>query len=207
MQRYTVDLSKDLVRLVDSYAARSKILPHRIRQSSNKDGIPRRGFLQCMAWTGAAATAGVVSSAAASLAKVANTIEVKIDNFAFVPKSVTIKQGETVTWTNRDDIPHVIVSTEKKFSSPVLDTDQAFSFTFQEPGSYPYCCKIHPTMTGTVGHNFLFADDLGDSKAAFDTPQNECTPQRPQSSVKQRNASNVFIEDVLDTSMVTRQIT
>jgi plastocyanin len=42
------------------------------------------------------------------------------------------------------------VSTEKKFSSPVLDTDQAFSFTFQEPGSYPYYCKIHPMMTGTI---------------------------------------------------------
>jgi plastocyanin len=32
----------------------------------------------------------------------------------------------------------------------VLDTDQAFSFKFQEPGSYPYFCKIHPTMTGTI---------------------------------------------------------
>ena len=103
-----------------------------------------------MAWTGTAAAAGVVSSAAASLDKIANTTEIKIDNFAFAPKSVTIKQGETVTWTNRDDIPHVVVSTEKKFSSPVLDTDQAFSFTFQQPGSYPYFCKIHPTMTGTV---------------------------------------------------------
>jgi heme/copper-type cytochrome/quinol oxidase subunit 2 len=42
------------------------------------------------------------------------------------------------------------VSTEKKFSSPVLDTDQVFSFQFQEPGSYPYFCKIHPMMTGTI---------------------------------------------------------
>ncbi len=86
----------------------------------------------------------------AGLAKTADTSEVKIDNFSFTPKSLTVKAGSSVTWTNRDDIPHNVVSTEKKFSSPVLDTDQVFSFKFQEPGSYPYFCKIHPMMTGTV---------------------------------------------------------
>ena len=75
---------------------------------------------------------------------------VKIDNFSFTPKSLTVKTGATVTWTNQDDIPHNVVSTEKKFSSPVLDTDQQFSFQFQEPGSYPYYCKIHPMMTGSI---------------------------------------------------------
>jgi amicyanin len=63
---------------------------------------------------------------------------------------MTVKAGTVVTWTNHDDIPHNVVSTEKKFSSPVLDTDQAFSFRFTEPGSYPYFCRIHPMMTGTV---------------------------------------------------------
>jgi amicyanin len=92
----------------------------------------------------------VTSTARASLEKTANTTEVKIDNFSFSPKSLTITVGSAVTWTNRDDIPHNVVSTEKKFSSPVLDTDQAFSFKFQEPGSYPYFCKIHPMMTGTI---------------------------------------------------------
>jgi 3',5'-cyclic-AMP phosphodiesterase len=78
------------------------------------------------------------------------TATVKIENFSFTPKSVTVKPGMAVTWTNRDDIPHNVVSTEKKFSSPVLDTDQAFSFKFHEPGHYPYFCKIHPMMTGTI---------------------------------------------------------
>jgi 3',5'-cyclic-AMP phosphodiesterase len=86
----------------------------------------------------------------ARLEKTADATEVKIDNFSFMPKSLTAKVGATVTWTNRDDIPHTATSTEKKFASPVLDTDQAFSFKFQEPGSYPYFCKIHPTMTGTI---------------------------------------------------------
>lgn len=82
--------------------------------------------------------------------KTADTSEIKIDNFSFTPKSLTVKVGTAVTWTNRDDIPHNVVSTEKKFASPVLDTDQAFSFQFKEPGTYPYFCKIHPMMTGTI---------------------------------------------------------
>jgi 3',5'-cyclic-AMP phosphodiesterase len=95
-------------------------------------------------------TLAMTSASRASLENIADTNEVKIDNFSFTPKAITVKLGTAVTWTNRDDIPHNVVSTEKKFSSPVLDTDQAFSFKFQEPGSYPYFCKIHPTMTGTI---------------------------------------------------------
>ena len=95
-------------------------------------------------------TLAMTSVQQASLRKIADTTEVKIDNFSFTPKSMTVKAGVVVTWTNRDDIPHNVVSTEKKFSSPVLDTDQAFSFRFQEPGAYPYFCKIHPMMTGTI---------------------------------------------------------
>jgi plastocyanin len=77
-------------------------------------------------------------------------LQVKIDNFSFTPKQVSVTVGTTVTWTNGDDVPHNVVSTDRKFTSPVLDTDQRFSFTFKEPGSYPYFCKIHPVMTGSV---------------------------------------------------------
>jgi 3',5'-cyclic-AMP phosphodiesterase len=87
---------------------------------------------------------------AASLRKTAYQPEVKIDNFSFTPKSLSVRVGDTVTWTNHDDIPHNVVSTDKKFSSPVLDTDQAFSFRFEDAGSYPYFCKIHPMMTGII---------------------------------------------------------
>jgi 3',5'-cyclic-AMP phosphodiesterase len=95
-------------------------------------------------------TLAMTAVSRASLEKTANTTEVKIDNFSFGPKVLTVTAGSAVTWTNHDDIPHNVVSTENKFSSPVLDTDQAFSFKFREPGSYPYFCKIHPKMTGTV---------------------------------------------------------
>jgi len=78
------------------------------------------------------------------------TAEVKVDNFSFGPTTLTVAVGTTVTWTNRDDIPHTIVSTEKVFKSKVLDTDEKFSFTFDKAGTYPYFCSIHPKMTGSV---------------------------------------------------------
>ncbi len=76
--------------------------------------------------------------------------KVTIDNFSFVPQVLTIKAGTSVTWTNKDDVPHTVVSTSKKFSSRVLDTDDRFSFTFKEPGTYEYYCSVHPHMTGKV---------------------------------------------------------
>jgi len=76
--------------------------------------------------------------------------EVKIDNFAFTPGAITIKRGTQVTWINHDDIPHTVDSTQGKFKSAALDTDQKFEFRFTEPGEYPYYCRMHPKMTGSI---------------------------------------------------------
>ena len=77
---------------------------------------------------------------------------VKIDNFSFGPGTVTVAVGTTVTWTNQDDIPHTVVSTDdpKAFRSKVLDTDEKFSYTFTKAGTFAYFCSIHPKMTGIV---------------------------------------------------------
>jgi plastocyanin len=76
--------------------------------------------------------------------------ELKIDNFSFAPQTVTIPVGATVTWTNRDDIPHTVVSTDGVFKSKVRDTEEKFSYTFTKAGTYPYYCSVHPKMTGKV---------------------------------------------------------
>jgi plastocyanin len=81
-------------------------------------------------------------------AKVEDT-RVMIDNFTFEPAQLTVKVGTTVTWTNRDDIPHTVVSAGK-FRSKTMDTDGTFSFTFTAAGDYKYFCSLHPHMTGTV---------------------------------------------------------
>jgi plastocyanin len=87
---------------------------------------------------------------AANTQKVASaTNEVKIDNFSFGPGTIAVAVGTTVTWTNRDDIPHTVVCAGK-FRSKTLDTDGKFTFTFAAAGEYKYFCSLHPHMTGVV---------------------------------------------------------
>jgi plastocyanin len=93
--------------------------------------------------------AGSPSVAANDQPSAANA-EVKIDNFSFGPATVTVPVGATVTWINRDDIPHTVVSTDGVFKSKVRDTDETFSYTFTKAGTYPYFCSVHPKMTGKV---------------------------------------------------------
>ena len=96
-----------------------------------------------------ASAAGPVQARAAMRAA-AETKEITIDNFTFKTPELTVAAGTVVTWVNRDDMPHTVVGARKEFASPVLDTDQRFSFTFTTPGTYEYYCSIHPRMTGRV---------------------------------------------------------
>jgi plastocyanin len=75
---------------------------------------------------------------------------VKIDNFAFEPASITIAKGTTVEWTNSDDVPHTVVEKKVRFESRVLDTDDRYRHTFNEPGSFRYFCSIYPHMLGEI---------------------------------------------------------
>ena len=83
-------------------------------------------------------------------AAAADSTHVVVDNFSFAPATATVPVGTTVTWTNRDDIPHNVVNPEQKFKSPVLDTNETFSHTFDVAGTFKYYCSIHPRMTGQV---------------------------------------------------------
>ena len=71
-------------------------------------------------------------------------------DFMFAPTSLTVASGSTVTWTNRDDEAHTVVSDTGLFRSGALDTNEQFSFRFEKPGTYHYACSIHPRMTGTI---------------------------------------------------------
>lgn len=80
----------------------------------------------------------------------AKPIEITIDNFSFTPSTITVKAGTPITWTNRDDIPHTVASSDFVFKSKALDTDDQFSFTLTKPGTYTYFCSLHPKMTAKV---------------------------------------------------------
>jgi plastocyanin len=122
-------------------------------KSERKKSMRIRVWIAKLALTMAVAAMVVAiggRSATVEAQQTAAGVEVKIDNFSFGPTKITVPAGTTVTWTNRDDIPHTVVSDDKVFKSKVLDTDEKFSYTFSKPGTYPYFCSVHPKMTGVV---------------------------------------------------------
>ena len=77
---------------------------------------------------------------------------VRIVEFEYKPKTVTVKAGTKVTWTNEDKDIHDIKDTSP-LATPVsqeLSKGDTFSITYAQPGSYNYVCGIHPYMTGVV---------------------------------------------------------
>jgi plastocyanin len=102
-----------------------------------------------MWWMAVVLIAGTLSGGAVAGEKAAAK-EIKIDNFSF-EAVVTVPAGTKVTWVNRDDIPHTVVSEDlTTFRSRPLDTDETFTFTFEKAGTYKYFCSIHPKMTASV---------------------------------------------------------
>ena len=94
---------------------------------------------------GATTTAGTPTSAAGG-----GGTQVVMKGFAFDPASVTIKVGESVTWTNQDSTNHTVTADKGEFNSSQLANGATFSFKFDTAGTYAYHCSIHPSMTGTV---------------------------------------------------------
>jgi plastocyanin len=76
-------------------------------------------------------------------------------NIRFSPPQITVKAGTTVIWTNDDTVGHTVTSGTRGNPSGLFDSGDVpaggtFSFTFTEPGTYNYYCKIHPGMDGVV---------------------------------------------------------
>jgi plastocyanin len=80
----------------------------------------------------------------------ASPAQVSVDNFSFGPDKLTVPVNSTVTWVNKDDVPHVIASNDGLFKSKALDTDDKYSYTFTKAGTYSYYCSIHPKMVGKI---------------------------------------------------------
>jgi plastocyanin len=92
--------------------------------------------------------AAMAAICAVSDAAAPNSIEVK--DFMFMPTSLTVSAGAQVSWVNKDDEPHTVVSDAGLFRSGALDTNESFSFKFDKPGTYHFTCPIHPRMVGTI---------------------------------------------------------
>ena len=88
--------------------------------------------------------------AVAAVAAQNTTNVITIDNFTFTPPELTVAVGTTVKWINHDDIPHLVVNKDKVFRSKALDTDDTFSYTFANAGTFTYFCSLHPQMVGKI---------------------------------------------------------
>lgn len=80
----------------------------------------------------------------------AEAARVKIENFTFEPRALSVKVGTVVVFVNEDDIPHVVVATDGSFRSKALDTGDSYAFTFTKSGDFPYFCALHPHMQGII---------------------------------------------------------
>lgn len=86
-----------------------------------------------------------------------NPNTVIMENYAFLPQTLTVKKGTVITWENRDNANHQAVADSQpvtvytnSLKTNIMYPGQTWSFTFDEIGTYPYHCSLHPSMTGTI---------------------------------------------------------
>ncbi len=128
------------------------------------------------------ASAGLILTVSSS----AQTVDVSIVDFAFVPADLTIELGTTVRWTNNDAVPHTTTSNGDTWDSGNMVPGGTFSFTFSSVGEYPYVCTIHPSMTGTITVESLTSvedDNAGATPKSFDVSQNYPNPFNPVTNI------------------------
>ncbi len=99
---------------------------------------------------GALALVLTTSVGAGAQPKPAQGPRIEIHGHKYSPATVTVAGGTTIAWVNHDDEVHTVFSTAQAFTSPAIETDETYSFTFSKPGTYIYFCTLHPLMTGTV---------------------------------------------------------
>jgi plastocyanin len=92
----------------------------------------------------------LVAASSLSNAEPPDSTQIVIKDFMFAPNSLTVNAGSTVTWANKDDEPHSVVSDTGLFRSGAVDTNETFSFKFDKPGTYHFTCAIHSRMVGTI---------------------------------------------------------
>ena len=108
------------------------------------------GQVGCRQGTADGSMHHVASPGAAQSKTISQPSRITIKDFSFGPASTTVLTGSKVTWVNKDEEPHKVVSVDEIFKSTAIDTDGEFSFVFNKPGTYKYFCSVHPRMVGTV---------------------------------------------------------
>jgi plastocyanin len=94
--------------------------------------------------------AALLSTLLIALPAMAQDVRIDIKEFMFGPRDLSITAGTKVTWVNDDQIPHTVMETHKAFHSAALDTDDSFTYQFDNAGTFEYFCALHPQMIGRI---------------------------------------------------------
>ena len=92
----------------------------------------------------------LLCSAGVSAARKPATIRIAIEGMKFSPASVTVKQGDTVVWTNNDIVAHTVTSSAGAFDSKVIPPGATFKYVARRKGDFGYVCTLHPPMAADV---------------------------------------------------------
>ena len=114
------------------------------------DSVPVPSAASAPAPTTISPAASPAAAPPAASPKPAVRKEVEISGHAFNPSALTIPEGTTVIWTNKDYAPHDVISNTRVFASKRLSKDNTFERTFNTTGTYSYHCSFHPSMKGKI---------------------------------------------------------
>jgi plastocyanin len=114
----------------------------------------------------------------------AETQHVAMENYAYSPATLTIRVGDTVSWTNHDQAPHDVVTTSAPaaFRSPLLNTGETWSFTFTVPGTYAYYCSVHPDMRAQITVEPAETETPAPAPAPAPAPEEETPAPTPEAA-------------------------
>jgi plastocyanin len=107
-------------------------------------GVCAAGIVTAALWLPPAAL-----EATAAIAAV-RPIQIQMKNFAFDPPAITIRAGQTLSWTNDDVVPHTATADGKTWDSGQMAPGRSYTVTVTKPGMYEYTCSNHPFMRAKV---------------------------------------------------------
>lgn len=96
------------------------------------------------------AASAPAAGAACSQSAEAGQVAVAIENFAFSPADIQAKVGQTITFTNGNSAPHTATLDDGSCSTGTISPGASDGLAFTAAGAYPFHCKIHPSMKGTI---------------------------------------------------------
>ena len=125
------------------------------RAETRHGAVPKRGaaYLRNLVAVGSLVVLWLLAAVALSERGVRTEplAEVRMSPLSgFTPSILTVQRGTTVSWVNKDELPHTVTSSAGAFASQALYSGQTFFFRFDIPGTYAYFSGFQPRMTGKI---------------------------------------------------------